>query len=59
MQTCDNCGAEGASIVFAGYVTPYPDAAPTYQEWQEEYLCAECAEELTSRIAHIRKSYFA
>jgi hypothetical protein len=41
---CDNCGAPDAGLVGSKYVTPYPDVAPTYNEWQELYLCRDCEE---------------
>src|SRR6516164_11685992 len=44
MNCCDNCGAPDAGLVGSKYVTPYPDVAPTYNEWQELYLCRDCQE---------------
>jgi hypothetical protein len=45
MAKCENCGADDAQLIWSGYVTPIPDAAPTYSEWQEKYLCRKCQED--------------
>jgi hypothetical protein len=43
IHNCDSCGTPwGVAKVWEGYVTPYPDVAPTYREWEELWLCREC-----------------
>ena len=44
-RTCDDCGKAGASLIWEGYCTPISDVAPTYNEWQDFYLCNECLAE--------------
>jgi len=43
---CDDCGRNwNTSLAWEGYCRPIPDAAPTYNEWQECWLCEECMAE--------------
>ena len=55
---CDDCGKNGASLIWEGYCVPLTDAAPTYHEWQDFYLCDECIAENPKWIKYIRNTDF-